>query len=142
MRLEAIDIGIVPEAAADRVGLVGMPVWMWVNEPDQHTWGPITETVTAGAYSLTATARVKRVSWAMGDGKTVQCGRGTVYEDRFGTASSPTCGHTYVKPGRYTVTAESSWVVDWAGVGQTGSIDLEVSRDAQLTIGEAQVLIQ
>jgi hypothetical protein len=78
----------------------------------------------------------------MGDGKTVQCGRGTVYEDRFGTASSPTCGHTYVKQGRYTVTAESSWVVDWAGVGQTGSIDLEVSRDAQLTIGEAQVLIQ
>lgn len=33
MNLEPIDIGIVPEDQPGRLGLVGLPVWMWVQNP-------------------------------------------------------------------------------------------------------------
>ena len=48
MNLEPIEIGIVPEDEPGRIGLVGMPVWMWVQEPTENTFGPITESAAAG----------------------------------------------------------------------------------------------
>ena len=33
MNLKAVSIGIVPEPLPGRVGLVGMPVWMWDDQP-------------------------------------------------------------------------------------------------------------
>ena len=61
----------------------------------------------------------------MGDGTTVVCTkRGTPYADSFGRRSSPDCGHTYTRQGRYTVRATSYWIVDWAGIGQTGTIPM------------------
>jgi hypothetical protein len=142
MQLRAIDVGIVPEARPGSVGLVGMPNWMWVENPSQNTWGPITRTASAGGWTVTATARVAQVVWDMGDGQVVTCGEGTPYEDSFGKKSSPTCGHTYIRQGEYTVTATSQWVITWSGIGQTGTITMDLTRSADLTIGEAQVLRQ
>ena len=142
MQLRAIDVGIVPEARPGSVGLVGMPNWMWVENPAQNTWGPITRTASAAGYTVTATARVAQVVWDMGDGQVVACGEGTPYEDSFGKKSSPTCGHTYIRQGEYTVTATSQWVITWSGIGQTGTITMDLTRSADLTIGEAQVLRQ
>src|SRR3546814_6731606 len=31
MALRAIDVGITPEPGVNRIGLVGMPVWMWAD---------------------------------------------------------------------------------------------------------------
>ena len=56
MHLRAIDIGIAPEPGPDSIGLVGMPVWMWAANPDEHTVGPITESASAGGITVTATA--------------------------------------------------------------------------------------
>ena len=56
MDLRAVRIGIVPEPRPDRIGVIGLPTWMWVTDPDQHTWGPITRTASAGGYTVTATA--------------------------------------------------------------------------------------
>lgn len=142
MQLRAIDVGIVPEARPGSVGLVGMPNWMWVENPAQNTWGPITRTASAAGYTVTATAKVAQVVWDMGDGQVVTCGEGTPYEDSFGKKSSPTCGHTYIRQGEYTVTATSQWVITWSGIGQTGTIPMNLTRTADLTIGEAQVLRQ
>jgi hypothetical protein len=143
MRLRAIGIGIVPEAQAGSVGIVGMPAWMWVADPGQHTWGPITRTASSAGYSVTATAKVQRVVWAMGDGTTVTCTkRGTPYADSFGKRASPDCGHIYTRQGTYTVRATSYWRVTWAGVGQSGTIPLDFTRTAAITVGEAQVLIR
>ena len=90
MRLRAIGIGIVPEAQAGSIGIVGLPTWMWVADPGQHTWGPITRTASSAGYSVTATAKVQRVVWAMGDGNTVTCTkRGTPYADSFGKRAEP-----------------------------------------------------
>ncbi len=39
MSLRPITIGIVPKAAPGSVGLVGMPVWMWVASPGPAVLG-------------------------------------------------------------------------------------------------------
>ncbi|WP_146197432.1 ATP/GTP-binding protein [Promicromonospora sp. AC04] len=143
MDLNPIDIGIVPEEGPDRVGIVGMPQWMWVNEPAENTFGPITRKATAGSVTVTATAKVDKVVWDMGDGTSVTCvGTGTPYEDRYDTMDSPDCGHRYSKQGKYEVTATSYWTVEWEGMGQSGTIPLDFTRTANIVMGEAQVITQ
>lgn len=150
MELSAINIGIAPEPGDDSVGIVGMPVWMWAANPDSHTVGPVTESATAGGITVTATARVHKITWAMGDGTVVACtSAGTPYKASYGNKKSPTCGHVYEKSsstkqgGKYTVTATSDWVITWEGAGQTGTIRLNgLTRTAEITVGEAQVLVQ
>lgn len=143
MRLRAINIGIVPEPRAGSVGIIGMPTWMWAQNPSPTTWGPVTNSASAGGFTVTATARVDRVVWAMGDGSTVACtGSGTAYQDSFGKASSPTCGYLYTRQGTYTVRATSYWTVRWTGVGQSGTIPMDFTQTTNITMGEAQVLTQ
>ena len=150
MKLTAIAIGITPKAEDGSIGIVGMPVWMWAADPDDHTWGPNTASATAGGITVTATARVHKITWDMGDGNKVTCtSAGTPYKAAYGNKKSPDCGYVYTtssssKPGdKFTVTATSDWVIEWAGAGQTGTIRLNgLVREAQIAVGEAQVLVQ
>lgn len=143
MQLRAIEIGIVPEQGADSVGLLGLPTWMWVDDVGGSTWGPITRTATSGPWSVTATAQVDRIEWDMGDGTVVTCTTpGTEYQDAYQDADSPDCGHRYAEPGQYGVSATSYWVITWSGVGQSGTIDMDLTQDGQVVIGEVQVLNQ
>jgi hypothetical protein len=150
MALRAIDIGIAPEPGEDSIGIVGMPVWMWAANPDSHTVGPITESASAGGVTVTATARVHRITWDMGDGTQIICTTtGTPYKASYGKQQSPDCGHVYAKSsstksgGKYTVTASSDWVITWDGAGQTGTIRLNgLTRSVAIAVGEAQVLVQ
>lgn len=147
MNLRAIDIGIAPRP--DGTGLVGVPVWLWVDDPRPSTFGPVTESASAGGITITATARVHRLTWDMGDGTTIECTTaGTPYRESFGFQPSPDCGHVYTSEshnrpgGRYTVTATSDWVVEWEGAGQEGTITLDgLVAQVELTVGEAQVLV-
>lgn len=141
MQLHAINIGIVPEPRAGSVGIIGMPTWMWAQNPTQQTWGPVSRSATAGGFTVTATATVDRVLWSMGDGATVTCpGPGTPYADSYGKKPSPTCGYTYTRQGTYTVRATSHWTVRWNGLGQGGTIPLDFTATTNITMGEAQVL--
>ena len=141
MNLRAITIGIVPEPRAGSVGIIGMPTWMWADNPGATTWGPQTQTASAGGFTVTATAKAQRTVWTMGDGATVTyTGPGTPYADSYGKKSSPTCGHTYTRQGTYTVRATTYWVVTWAGIGQSGTIPLNFTDTTTITMGEAQVL--
>ncbi|GGO85090.1 ATP/GTP-binding protein [Nocardioides phosphati] len=150
MDLRAIDVGITPEPGPHSIGIVGMPVWMWAANPNSHTVGPISESATAGGITVTATARLHKITWDMGDGTKVNCATaGTPYNASYGKAESPDCGHTYQKSsstqsgGKYTVTATSDWVITWAGAGQTGTIRLNgLTRTVAIAVGEAQVLVQ
>jgi len=150
MDLDPIEIGIVPESGPKRVGLVGLPVWMWVDSPTDDTFGPITASASEGTVSVSATANVSSIVWDMGDGTRVTCdGIGTPYADRYGTQDSPTCGHRYDKmstdqpDGAYQVTATSHWVVKWTGGGQSGTIELDLTTEPlPIRVGEAQVLTQ
>ncbi|MGZ6583119.1 MAG: hypothetical protein ACXVHX_02070 [Solirubrobacteraceae bacterium] len=150
MGLSAITIGIAPKPDPDSVGLVGMPVWMWAADPDDATVGPITRDATAGGITATATATLESITWDMGDGHSVVChDPGQPYDAAYGMRESPGCGYTYTttsaaQPGQhFTVTATSQWVVSWSGAGQTGTIrPAPLIRTTQITIGEAQVLVQ
>ncbi|QZN87023.1 PKD domain-containing protein [Cellulomonas sp. C5510] len=143
MQLQAVRVGIVPEARAESVGLVGMPNWMWVSAPDAQTFGPVTRTASVDGWTVSATAKVSSVSWDMGDRHVVTCaGPGTPYDATYGISPSPDCGHTYSRQGSYTVRATSHWVVTWSGIGQAGTITLDLTQATDVTIGEAQVLTQ
>lgn len=142
MGLHAVKIGIVPEPRQGSVGIIGLPTWMWVADPGPSTTGPITRSLSERGFTVTATAKATRVVWRMGDGANVSClGRGTPYEDSYGRQSSPDCGHTYTKSGRYTVQATSYWTVEWEGIAQTGEIPIDFTADTAITMGESQVIV-
>ncbi|MDQ0605780.1 hypothetical protein QF037_010213 [Streptomyces canus] len=128
--------------------VVGIPMWMWVNK-SPTTFGPNTTSATAGGVTVTATAKVTKIVWGMGDGTTVSCnGAGTTYAASYGKQESPTCGHTYTRSsvakadGKYTVTATSTWTVDWQvnGGGEAGQFTEIRQSQAQVAIGELQVV--
>ena len=141
MNLAPITIGIVPDPLPGRVGIIGMPQWMWAENPSENTVGPMARTVTQGGVTVSATGTMSRIAWNMGDGSVVTCGNvGTKYEDRYGKSPSPTCGYYYRKQGAFTVTATSYWDVTWTGAGQSGTIPLTLTSSASITMGEIQVL--
>ncbi len=143
MNLRAVTIGIVPEDVPGSVGLLGYPAWMWVDSPGENTMGPITRSASAGGYTVTATGRVAQVVWDMGEGTSVTCdGPGTEYVDSYLDSESPDCGYRYQESGHFDVYATSSWVIDWSGMGQAGTVAMELRQDTRLTIGEVQVLNQ
>ena len=149
--LRGIDIGMAPEvnpAWGHRRSYVGIPVWLWVENPQPLTWGPYSETATLGGQTITATAQVTSVRWSMGDGAVEVCGgTGTRYTSGYGVTDSPTCGHRYAltsdsQPGdRYTVTATSQWVVTWTSVsGASGTVNTTASSTVQLEVNELQTV--
>ncbi|WP_454111169.1 hypothetical protein [Leifsonia shinshuensis] len=158
-RLTGIPIGMAPAAkvhsddpagtAPYRRTWVGIPVWLWVDNPGPLNYGPYTETATLGGVSVTATAKVTSVTWSSGDGQTVNCGAGTAFDlasmkDK-PAQDSPTCGFRFQKTspnqgsGTYTVTARSHWTVEWAGGGANGQIAMrDTTSSADVRVGELQ----
>lgn len=153
--IEAIDIGIVPEDIEGRVGLVGMPVWMWVENPSPETIGPMQRVVTSGPVVVTLNATMLAVGWDMGDGGHQLCPGAlapfTPYTDVAGDSPSPTCGYRYSRsslrqPGeKFEVTATSTWQVTWTATtpaGATGGvIPMARSSSTSIKVGENQVLV-
>lgn len=146
MTLRGADIGITPKPGGK--GVVGMPVWMWTTK-SAETYGPNSASASAGGITVTATARVKRIVWNMGDGKSVTCTTaGTPYLRSYGKRNSPDCGHRYSQPsstepgGRFHVTATSTWQVDWEvdGGGESGELSATRASDVDITVAEVQVL--
>jgi hypothetical protein len=152
MNMHAISVGLAPtptEANPQALGVIGVPVWMWVATPTSSTYGPLTASASAGGITVTATATVERVEWDMGDGSSaIDCGKGTPYDGSVdGTKHSPDCGYTYSRTSwdkpkhEYTVHANSYWRVDWSGAGQQGTIRLPaLVSTVHIKEGELQVL--
>ena len=75
----------------------------------------------------------------MGDGTTITCGQGKPWRSIWvHNEPSPDCGHMYSKDGEYTITATSHWVVNWSGIGQSGTITTQLSDTATLRIANAE----
>ncbi|MFJ7062662.1 ATP/GTP-binding protein [Streptomyces microflavus] len=145
MLLKAPQIGITPKPGGK--GVVGMPVYLWTERSPQ-TYGPNTASASAGGITVTATAKVSRIVWQMGDGKKVTCTTaGTPYQAAYGKKPSPDCGHRYNAPssttstGRYHVSATSTWTIAWeATSGQTGQLTEVRDSAVDITVAEVQVL--
>ncbi|MFG3517540.1 ATP/GTP-binding protein [Streptomyces bobili] len=138
-----------PDVASPRAAgkyTVGVPMWMWVNQ-SATTYGPNSASASAGGITVTATAKVSKIVWAMGDGASVTCnGPGTPYTSSAGMAQSPTCGHVYSKisgsarNGKFPVTATSTWTINWQGGGQAGQLTEVRQTNVQVAVGEVQVV--
>lgn len=125
---------------------VGVPMWMWVNQ-SATTYGPNSASASAGGVTVTATAKVSKIVWSMGDGASVNCnGPGTHYTSSAGMGQSPTCGHVYAKTsaggqsGKFPVTATSTWTINWQGGGQAGQLTEVRQTNVQVAVGEVQVV--
>ncbi|MFC5265683.1 hypothetical protein ACFPJ1_26535 [Kribbella qitaiheensis] len=127
-----------------QVGLVNMPVWLWVVK-SENTYGPIVREASVPGLTVTARAQVRAINWNMGDGKTIRCeGAGTAYSKAMGVKDSPDCGHRYRKTSReqadckYKVTATAEWDITWQStLGDTGQIAMTQQAATQMQIGEA-----
>ena len=150
--LIGIDVGMAPEvnpAWGHRRGYVGMPIWLWVNNPAPTTWGPYSQTATLGGQTITATAQVTSIRWTMGDGSSITCGNtGTPYNLGYGVTTSPTCGYRYTTtssrtPGdRFAVTATSTWTVTWtSAAGAAGTVNTTTASTVDLEVNELQTVI-
>lgn len=141
-------IGIAP--SPDGAGLVGVPVWLWVDNADTG-WGPVGPRCVSGpGITVCARAEVVGVRWQVGTGETVACdGPGTPYRADL-AAAEPACGYTYAWPsstrpdGRYQVTAETEWQVQWwvAPRGSGAEVEDFTFRDSStsIQINELQVV--
>ncbi|TDW87514.1 hypothetical protein EV137_5594 [Kribbella pratensis] len=141
--------------SADHVGIVNVPIWMWVTDPGPTTTGPQTKTAALGGVSITATGTVDRIEWSMGAGDTVSCkGAGTAFTREMAVGkslkdvpSSPTCGYKYSKASRcekagaYNVTATAYWTVHWTGGGMQGDIPLDFSRSIPLRVTDLRPVL-
>lgn len=147
MKLVGPDIDINPKPGGK--GLVGMPVWMAVDQ-SPTTYGPNSASATAGGVTVTATAKVKSIVWEMGDGTSVTCtGPGSVYKKSFGMKASPDCGHRYKQTseaspgGKFKVSATATWAIDWqvtGGGGESGQLTEVRDSTVALTIVESQAV--
>lgn len=150
-QIRGVDIGMAPEVNPQwghRRSYVGVPVWLWVENPQPLTWGPYTETATLGGQTITATAQVSSIRWDMGDGGARTCGGiGTPYTTGYGIQDSPTCGYRYTTTSegrggdRFTVTATTQWVVTWTSLaGPGGTINLTAQSAEALEVNELQTV--
>jgi len=150
MQLGKPVIGIVPKPTPEsNEGAVNLPVWMWTGR-GKHDVGPLSASAAIpGVLSVTATAKVTRIVWTMGDGGSVTCaGPGTQFDPSYGATMSPTCGYKYEQTsddqrnGRYTVTARSDWTIHWTSSdGDSGDLSRPLSSSVSIKIGELRPVL-
>lgn len=147
----APQIGLTGYGKPESMQVLGLPTWMWIADPGASTTGPVSSTATDGGVTVTATAKIRKTVWDMGDGSTVTCegenAAGMPYDGVYGGAPSPKCGYRYERtsayePGKaFTVSVTVYWDVAWSGGGQSGVLATSVTSQTQLRVGEVQVLI-
>jgi len=158
----AVDPAVLAQQALDEMALrgpdilspapsgryaVGVPMWLQAGR-SATTYGPNQASASAGGVTVTATARVTRIVWDMGDGSSVTCtGPGSPYRAEYGLRPSPDCGHRYTttsasRPGgRFTVTATATWRVRWtATTGESGELTTTRRSQVAIGVGEAQAV--
>ena len=144
MDLHAPEIGLWPhplEELPDGYNYVGWNNWMWIKNPNPTTWGPITKTVTQSGYSITATAAVTHLTWEMGNGDTKTCDKGIEHpEHNTRNEKSPSCGYIYHQTGNYTITATAHWAIVWTGLGQQGTIEMDLTTQAHTKVVEVSAV--
>ena len=137
-------IGPSPELNRWKMAAVGYPLWLWADGPT-HV-GPVSDSV--GGLTVSLEAKVTKVTFRMGDGKTVSCaGRGQKWTRAVKPgAKSPSCGYSYTKPslpeGSYRVAAIANWAVTWTVNNESGVINVPAVDTAELPVGELQVLVR
>ncbi len=130
---------IGPDPHANRWDMlaVGLPIWFWT--ADQPN---VDATVTMNGITIQLSATRASTTFDLGDGTTITC---TTSTPRAAGADpmrpSPTCGHTYQRPGSYSVEATTWWTVHWSALGQSGKLSVPVTASTPLRVGELESVI-
>ncbi|MGD8214423.1 hypothetical protein [Aestuariimicrobium sp. Y1814] len=134
-------IQIGPDPARNKWNMIpiGFPIWIWTTEPKA-----LHATTTQQGITITMTATQGPTTITLGDGTTITC---TTMTPRAPVITppppSPDCGHTYTDKAHYTITATTTWTIQWDALGFTGTIPITRTGTAPLHVGElSSVLVQ
>ena len=117
---------------------VGYPLWLWREGASTSN-----QSVSLGGAALSMTATYRSTTYDMGDGTRVTCTVSTpwVAAAQSPGTPSPTCGHSYARPGSYTIRATHSWDLAWSGMGQSGSFPLTNVSSNSIEVGELASIV-
>ena len=119
------------------VSAVGLPLWVWADDP-----GPLTATVTEQGIDIAMHASRGSVQFDWGDGTSSVCNQMRPRPTNLDPLTpSPDCGHTYLRHGDYTITATAGWAVTWQALGQSGTLPLSSSTTSAIPVREFQSLV-
>ena len=127
-----LHLGPEPDVNEWNMIAVGQPVWFWTDDP-----GAVDGSTSQQGIQVSLVARPVATVIDTGDGATITCTESTPRPaDSEPMATSPTCGHTWLKPGTRQVTATTTWSVDWSVLGVTGNVMMDRSTSRTLDVGE------
>ena len=119
------------------VSAVGLPLWVWADDP-----GPVTSTVTEQGINIVMQASRGTVTFDWGDGTSSVCNQMRPRPANLDPLTpSPDCGHTYLRRGDYTITATAGWAVTWQALGQSGTLPLSTRTTSAIPVREFQSLV-
>lgn len=132
-----------PPAGNDQ--LVNLPTWLWVED-----WTPRRASAAEGPLTVTVVATPRSVTWRMGDGSSVVCGRGRPWDPALREEQQATdCSHTYTRSSatqpdlKYQARATMTWDVTWTATnGESGSLgQANRSVDFTMRVAESQAIV-
>jgi hypothetical protein len=133
--------GLEDPAYPDASGAVGMPVWLWADDPGPGVASKLTKSADLRGHPIRIEVSLAKVTYDMGDGGTVVCGLGTEPVRVHAPRPSPNCGYSYMEMGRYTVSAETQFKVEWSSTGgRHGIFPFTLTRSGVYVVGEIQVV--
>lgn len=118
MRLPEADVHTAP--TPPEATYVGVETWLWVPE---EQWSDLSQSVSAGATTVTVTAAPSEVAWSLGPVSLSCDGPGTPWVRGMTDAASTTCSHTFDQTsarepgGKFAVSASIRYGVSWACSG-------------------------
>lgn len=146
--LATADLHTAPSAPSPTY--VNVENWLWVPESQ---WSTLTKAVTAGATTVTVTARPATVAWTAGPEAITCHGPGREWERGMTDAATSTCTVTFDRSstgqpgGVFAVTAVIRYAVSWActgtcptASGDFGLVDAPAGT-AQLRVLQRQTVV-
>jgi hypothetical protein len=118
LELAVPDIHIAPHPPL--ATYVGLETWLWLPEAQ---WDSLSLTVTAGATSVTVTARPARVDWDLTEGTTSCVSAGRPWQRGMSDDARTDCSYTFLtlsdgqSDGRYAVSATIAYAASWTCSG-------------------------
>lgn len=120
--------------------VIRRPAHFWFSTSGPATTAPTTASASDSGLTVTATARLERVTFDTGDGSTITCTPTQVAAPPDDLTVASACGHTWERPstaapgGTYTVTATSHWAITWAGADQSGQLQIETGASLDVAV--------
>lgn len=139
LSVPAPQISISPHPSGNKwnVLAVGLPIWVWADDP-----GPITSQVSEQGIDIQLQAIRGSVTFDWGDATTSVCNLMRPRPAGMDPLTpSPDCGHTYLSRGDYTITATAGWAVNWQALGQSGALPLNSASTVSVPIREFSSLV-